>query len=877
MSLFRRDSQQTAEKLVAKGKIEGAIKEYKKLLGKTGDDPTTLNRVGDLYVRLRKNEEAISFYTKTAEKYAGDGFYVKAIAVYKKIHRIEPTQIEVHRKLAELYQRQGLKNDARNHYSQLSDHYLREGDTTSAIDVSRKLVDLEPDNPSHHLKLADLHRENGSLSEALRSYGAIASLMLSHGQVDHAFQVYERAIGVDPSDLAFAAEAVSALKGSGAEDKAVALVELSESLNAEAASLRSLISEASAAEPEPAPAPPADEPAAALPEDDLSATGEHALELDLDVEEPLPSLTDSASHSLVAESFSDPEPAAEPEAPQPTLSERAQRDPVSGEWTFQPEPELEEPEFELELDLDFDGDQPLEIEEEAAAIEPAVAEPAPLEPAAPPVAVEKPSREAELLSEADVFFKYGLTDKGVERLEELLEATPDHAEALRRLIPVLVERGEEDRVLSLATSLWVKSNELSEPDAWNAVQTTLAGAGYRFEADAILAPIPEAPAEPPPVPATEAEDLPEPVEPVTPPADMIDAPEEFSLSGDSDEGLLELDLDEDIDPGELLADLADDEPAPTLVEPPPPVLETPVQDVDEIEAQLEEFADARESAPPSQEPALEPTALDPLPEAESLRPSESPESEPELELDLDLDADESSELEAEPLPPLDPEPAEAAPVEEASAEVQPVEESLGEEPLAELEPSTDWLDNAPETSDKLFDDEKEFFDLAAALEGEIDEPEPEVDETVDLPSEGDQSLDDIVEGFKRGVSENISDEDSDTHYNLGIAYREMMLLDEAIGEFQISARDSRYLVDSCAMLGLCFRDKGLPDLAVKWYLKALAEDGLPEEQKLGMLYDLGTAYEDMGEPESALSTFSDLAALSADYRDVSSRIAALQA
>lgn len=841
MSLFRRDSQQTAEKLVAKGKIEAAIKEYKKLLGKTGDDPTTLNRVGDLYVRLRKNDEAISFYTKTAEKYAGDGFYVKAIAVYKKIHRIEPTQIEVHRKLAELYQRQGLKNDARSHYSQLSDHYLREGDTNAAIDVSRKLVDLEPDNPSHHLKLADLHRENGSLNEALRSYGAIASLMLSHGQIDHAFQVYERAIGVDPSDMAFAAEAVSSLKGAGDEEKAVALVELSESLNPEASSLRSLISEAP---PEPEQTEPPEEelaaPEAAAPDSEDPSAEEHDLELDLEAEETLPSLTDSASHSLVAESFSEAAPEPASEGPAPGLSERARRDPVSGEWTFLPEPELEEPEFELDLDLDFDAEQPLAVEEEAPALEPEVAEPAPLETAPAP---EKPSREAELLSEADVFFKYGLTDKGVERLEELLAAAPDHPEALRRLIPVLVERGEQERVLQLAASLQSKADELSEPDAWNSVQTSLAGAGYRFEAGQIMPPEEAAPAEPQPEP--EPADIPEPVEPVTPPPDMaetIDPPREFSLSDDdsSDGGLLELDLDDDVDPGELLAQL-DDEPAPTLVEPPPPAAPTEPADVDRIEAQLEEFAEARESAqaPPAQEEPLEPAALDPAPEDELSTPAD--------------------EVEA---------PVEAA----AESEEQPAEA-----PLAELEPSTEWLDDAPETSDKLFDDEKEFFDLAAALEGEIDDPETEVDETVDLPSEGDQSLDDIVEGFKRGVSENISDEDSDTHYNLGIAYREMMLLDEAIGEFQISARDGRYLVDSCAMLGLCFRDKGLPDLAVKWYLKALAEDGLPEEQRLGMLYDLGTAYEDMGESESALSTFTDLSALSADYRDVSSKISALQA
>ena len=93
MALFRRDVLQNAERLVSKGKVEGAIKEYRKYLDKSPDDTSTLNRVGDLYARVHKNDEAVRYYKQTAERYAADGFYVKAIAVYKKIHRIEPGRL----------------------------------------------------------------------------------------------------------------------------------------------------------------------------------------------------------------------------------------------------------------------------------------------------------------------------------------------------------------------------------------------------------------------------------------------------------------------------------------------------------------------------------------------------------------------------------------------------------------------------------------------------------------------------------------------------------------------------------------------------------------------------------------------------------------
>ena len=126
----------------------------------------------------------------------------------------------------------------------------------------------------------------------------------------------------------------------------------------------------------------------------------------------------------------------------------------------------------------------------------------------------------------------------------------------------------------------------------------------------------------------------------------------------------------------------------------------------------------------------------------------------------------------------------------------------------------DWLREAPATpggGDKLFDDEDEFFDLAAELESELGEAEGRLGgEALGQPEE--PTLEEIVEGFKRGVAENLSSEDYDTHYNLGIAYREMGLLDEAIGEFQLAAKDPAHLVDCCSMLGVSFLEKGLPEL-----------------------------------------------------------------
>jgi tetratricopeptide (TPR) repeat protein len=125
-------------------------------------------------------------------------------------------------------------------------------------------------------------------------------------------------------------------------------------------------------------------------------------------------------------------------------------------------------------------------------------------------------------------------------------------------------------------------------------------------------------------------------------------------------------------------------------------------------------------------------------------------------------------------------------------------------------------------------------------------------------------------------------EDLETHYNLGIAYREMGLVEEAIGEFQKVAqavqkgRPFRYAMQCCTLLGLSFMDKGQPNVAVVWYRKALETPNLDQESVMALRYDLGVAQEMAGDPKAALESFTQVYAMNIDYRDVADRIATLQ-
>ena len=144
-------------------------------------------------------------------------------------------------------------------------------------------------------------------------------------------------------------------------------------------------------------------------------------------------------------------------------------------------------------------------------------------------------------------------------------------------------------------------------------------------------------------------------------------------------------------------------------------------------------------------------------------------------------------------------------------------------------------------------------------------------------------LKEVFEEFRAELGEmGAEDEDLETHYNLGIAFREMGLLEEAIGEFQKVAKANdrgkafRYAMQCCTLLGLAFMEKGQPTIAAIWYERALQTPGIDSESKLALRYDLGVAQESAGDLEAAIKSFSQVYAVNIDYRDVADRIAAHQ-
>jgi tetratricopeptide (TPR) repeat protein len=196
---------------------------------------------------------------------------------------------------------------------------------------------------------------------------------------------------------------------------------------------------------------------------------------------------------------------------------------------------------------------------------------------------------------------------------------------------------------------------------------------------------------------------------------------------------------------------------------------------------------------------------------------------------------------------------------------------------AAAEPARPSAPAAPAVEDdNLFADEQQFFNLAEELERELtEEATPPV--APDLAGTQDEaSLQEIFREFRKGVEQQLSAEDYETHYNLGIAYKEMGLLDEAIGEFQLASKAPALTVECCSLLGLCFLEKGMPQLAIKWYGKGLATPGIRESDTAGLLYDLGRIYQDTGDMDLAYTTFLEVYGMNTNYRDIVERVRDLE-
>jgi tetratricopeptide (TPR) repeat protein len=139
-------------------------------------------------------------------------------------------------------------------------------------------------------------------------------------------------------------------------------------------------------------------------------------------------------------------------------------------------------------------------------------------------------------------------------------------------------------------------------------------------------------------------------------------------------------------------------------------------------------------------------------------------------------------------------------------------------------------------------------------------------------------LNEIRSEFGLDEPEEVDDGDYETRYQMAVAYQEMGLMEEAIKEFQdaislVKPDDPKRRFFQCAnLMGHCFMQNGMAKLALKWFSRALETPDLNGDEKMGIWYELASAYEADGDLKNAERYLEQVYAEDVDYRDIAERM-----
>jgi pilus assembly protein FimV len=850
-----------AQKFLQQGKMPQAIAEYQHILKNEPKDQVTLMTLGDLFVRQGETFQALEYFERLAKIFLNDGFTTKAIAIYKKVAKLAPEETRPLERLAELYVQQGILSEARPLYLQLAESHLKAGREQQAAALLRKLLEAEPDNLRVHTRLGELQLAMGQQKESTETFYNAAQRVLDRGDHEEAIRLADRVLKVNPQHGPTLSLKARALIGAGKRAEACTLLESFPDRDAGGETTTILLKQyLESGQPE---------NAAGLAENVFAKDPKNYLRVHevasaliekggFDGAQVLVALIrntmiDSGDHEALAQTIS-------------RLAENRPGDIEPLEWlvdlygrasdSFR----LPDALAQLAHALEAAGDdqRALETYEQLLArsredettrrhymklrakvgLEPVAAElPPPVKPATPeletqsiapaPVASDLDEETdryvTQALTDVDLFSSYGLTQKAIDLLEAILERAPRHLPVLERLLDFSVGSANDRRTSELATTL--EQIALERKD--RAAAEKYAEFRRRFQR------------------ATEDS----PAESSAPPHSSTTAPPEFAVP------TIEAQLEE---------------PVAEVVGIPEPVEQTiapaPVRSVvHEVDLSDEWAALSQQLGGPIE------ADTEPLPEALAEMPSEPAPPVPVVEPE-----EAAQEVHAQP-PEFDLElQSPESPVPSQSDVL--AAETLFADLALELESATSSL-GLPRESPKQAAGPSAKPPAAEAAPPKQRAPA----NGAVAPATPSGPLGDLFEEFRSDMGESGKDdhEDLETHYNLGIAYREMGLLEEAISEFQKVAKSEdkgpafRYAMQCCTLLGLAFMEKGQPAIAAIWYERALQTPGLDQESILALRYDLGVAQELAGDKAAAVKSFSQVYAMNIDYRDVSERISHL--
>ena len=221
-----------ADDLLARGKIKQAIDALRASVRGEPDNRRALNRLGDLYVKSDQQDRAIAMFRRIGGGFEEDGLSAQAIALYKKVVRIDPEQWDAYEKLGDLYNQQNLPFEAAAQYETAAKAYIRQSDFPAAIRALRGVVDNRPDDAAARASLAEIYLSSRRTEQAMEEYSQIGEMMVAAGQADQAVQMYVKVLE-SHFDADFGQRAVRTLDEAGQPATAARLLALVEQLQGE--------------------------------------------------------------------------------------------------------------------------------------------------------------------------------------------------------------------------------------------------------------------------------------------------------------------------------------------------------------------------------------------------------------------------------------------------------------------------------------------------------------------------------------------------------------------------------------------------------------------------------------------------------------------
>jgi len=969
-----------AEKFVQQGKLQNAIAEYDKVLKHDSKDLTVNNTIGDLYARLGDAAQAIECFKIVGDAYAAQGFTVKGIAMYKKITKLQPS-VDASLKLAELYTQQGLFNDARAQYLQVAEGFMKNGDLEQAVRLFQKVLEMDPENVPMRVKLAEVYVRLGKKKEAWEIFSAAAESLRSRGSLAAAEDVLKRMLVLDPGN-----GYVLLLRGKAALESddpknAIAYLEKAPDLDSHPEGLRDLLKAYLQIGPLTKAAPIAEKLLAVhndpeglfLLAEGCARQGQYHEALDVytrhadrllaaDSTKLLASLHAMITHVRDDSGALDALMLLLNKAGESThINEVTEllahssvkdgnlaraRDLYQMLATTEPQNQLHMQNYQQVVGrmegaaraTGITAEEGAVIVEELEATAPVIDQPYPDHVA---IAVRS------AVTDADLFLSYNLPDKAVVPLLGALPQAPRDVRLNQRLAALHTRFQRFTEAAVCCRTLESVYHDAGHPD--EAVR--YGELAVRYEQNAEVAPLSAASsiatsspaassaiASPAPWPMAAPAAPEHEIGAAAPPEFAIEEREEHAPSDAHDlssEWEHSLSVDEHAPAAELSASgeaTADGDASSN-----PEIAET----VEEIRFYLEHFMmdQARAGIEKLESLTSDARILDPLRAAVESGGQPPPEPEPEIteinagepaDFEVEMEVQHGSEITASPgllagydhnthseihdhaPAELAPEPAYAEPAhaEAAHAEaseltsfVADLEASLGDSfpqaapaPAAARtpEPKPEPAANQPVPNVEI-EIPAAMPAMAASVGGAATAAAPAMSYSHTpvrplgagaqaMHPSGSVDLSEMFGELKQELEEEVAagDDDPETHYNLGVAFREMGLLDEAIAELQKVCTSIDHgkafsqPVQTYTWLAQCFLDKGVPDAAIRWYEKALNIPGLDDEARLAINYELGSACETAMDKPAALRHFTSVYGSNIDYRDVAERIQALK-